>query len=83
LIHDAKFCFNDDLSKKNDDVDIPDVRYVPKSVNALKQTDLERIRKVEITMSTSKEVTKTKRSHKRRKEDPESPDNPEYGAGMH
>jgi hypothetical protein len=53
-------------------------------VNALKKVDMEVILKAEVgTLSTSREARKNKRAQKRRKEDQNSPDDPECGAGKH
>jgi hypothetical protein len=51
-------------------------------VNALKPIDMEKFQKAEIaTLSIKREAMKHKRAQKRRKEDQDGPDDPEYGAG--
>jgi hypothetical protein len=53
-------------------------------VNALKQIDMEKIRKAErATLCVSREATKNKTAQKKIKEDQNRPDDPEYGAGRH
>jgi hypothetical protein len=72
---------NDGVVKENDALNILGLRSGSNTVNSLKQIDMERIWKAEIaTLSISREAEKTK-GHK--KEDQDSPDDPEYGAGKH
>jgi hypothetical protein len=78
----AVLCFSDDVAKKNDVLNILDVR----SAQTCECCEADRYGKwkAEIAaLSIKKEARKNKVAQKRRKEDQDGPDNPEYGARKH